>query len=88
MLIVPCMSWPTGISFSGRKMEIPFISFNVSFIIVLPFIIYIYRTKMMLQTIQKNIASYYLFLLQVKKAREKQLYDSDVIRACAKEIKP
>jgi hypothetical protein len=32
----------------------------------------------------KNIASYYLFLLQIKKAREEQLYDSDVIRVCAK----
>jgi hypothetical protein len=42
----------------------------------------------MLETIQKNIASYYLFLLQIKKAREEQLYDSDVIRACAKETKP
>jgi hypothetical protein len=86
MLIVPCMSWPTGISFSGRKMEIPFISFNVSFIIVLPYIIY--QNKNDASNNPKNIASYYLFLLQIKKAREEQLYDSDVIRACAKETKP
>jgi hypothetical protein len=41
MLIVPCTSWPTGISFSGRKMETPFISFNVSFIILTIYYIYI-----------------------------------------------